>query len=223
MTDPIERIVAAVPASFFAAFAEQADAAYVEALHLTRTNFSEPEQSAMLGHHRHALLERGVRLAAEVAGIAATAEYTRPRGSRYTVVRCDGVHLVRATPKSHRGFPRPAAFRATLARINAWMDLIQPDFFLPTPNPPAPNEMCAMLIVVPRRYGDISIPAWTGIAVPRSDLRGWRTRKSVDQILTHYAPIQMPPEPPVSIKDDAVPRIRQDTPKRLSDGQTPDS
>ena len=214
MIDPRNQITAAVPAAFFAAFEEETGEAYAEALRLTRAHFEEPEQRAMLGYHRHALGERAVRLAAGKTGLTAVAECTDPVGGRYTVVRSDGVRLVRAIPQTHRGLPRPAAFRTTLARINAWMDPIQPDLFRPTSSAVLTNQLTAMLIVVPRRYGDLSIPAWVGVGVPRSDLSGWIVRESIDKLLSRYAAVHIPPEPPASPKDNAFPRLRSGIPKR---------
>ena len=121
MTDPITRVIAAVPAAFFRSLTEQVDAAFGKALWLTRQYHAEPEQANMLGQARHACCEEGFRLAAEDAGIAAVAPHTVPAGGRYSLISHESVHLIRGNVQVHCGPPRPTRFRSAWAALNAWL------------------------------------------------------------------------------------------------------
>jgi hypothetical protein len=213
MTDPIARIMAAVPPAFFRSLAEQTDAAFGKALRLTRQHYDEPEQANMLGQARHACCEEGFRLAAQDAGMTAIAPHTEPAGGRYSLVSNDGVHLIRGNVQSHCGPPRPTRFRSAWAALNAWLNPLQLDL-LRAVAAPASDRLCGMIVVTAdRRHGDPSIPAFVGLGIPNSDLSEWIVLEPITRLLGRYHDLETqthtPREAPVEVKDQAVPRLRK--------------
>ena len=106
MSDPIDRVVRALPAKFLRQLLENTDAAFAEALMLTRRHAEEPEQANMLGQHRHTLCESGFRRAAAENDLTFFAPHTQPAGGRYSLVTSEGVYLVRSNVQRHCGTPR---------------------------------------------------------------------------------------------------------------------
>lgn len=213
MSDPIDRILRAFPAQFFRQVQEYADAAFAEALMLTRRHAEEPEQANMLGQHRHARCEAGFRQAAFENQLTFHAPHTQPAGGRYSLVSTEGVYLVRSNVQRHCGTPRWTSFRQEWAALNQWLDPVQPDL-LRVVSPPRADRLCGMLVITshPRR-GDPSIPAFVGLGIPRADLSDWKVLLSLGELLARYhdidAEIRKPKEAPVHVKDRAVPRLRR--------------
>lgn len=211
MTDPIARILAKFPATFFQGILEQTDAAFGKAMRLTQEHYAEPERVSMLGQARHACCEEGFRQAAQDAGLAALAPHTMPAGGRYSLVSYDGVHLIRGNVQAHCGTPRPTRFRSAWAAINAWLDPLQLDLLRPTASPSS-NKLCGMLVVTADKR-DPSVPAFVGLGIPRSDLSEWVVLEPINRLLGRYHDIETeihtPREAAVEIKDRAIPRLKK--------------
>ena len=176
MTDPITRVIAAVPAAFFRSLTEQVDAAFGKALWLTRQYHAEPEQANMLGQARHACCEEGFGWLPRTRALPAFAPHTVPAGGRYSLISHESVHLIRGNVQVHCGPPRPTRFRSAWAALNAWLDPLQLDLLRVVPAS-ASDRLCGMIVVTAhRRHGDPSIPAFVGLGIPRSDLSEWVVR-----------------------------------------------
>jgi len=217
--DPISRVVRSFPAAFFQNLAEQMDAAFAKALRLSEQHYAEPERCNMLGQSRHACCEEGFRLAAQEAGITSLASHTDPPGGRYSLVKSEGVHLIRSNVQVHCGPPRPTQFRKAWAALNNWLDPVQLDLLKETP-PPSPDRLCGMVVVTAnKRHGDSSVPAFVGVGIPRSDLSDWVVLEPINNVLALYHNIaprtHTPLAPVVEIKDRATPRLK----KGFCDGQ----
>lgn len=212
MTDPIARILANYPATYFQSVSEQIDAAFAKALRLTRQHYSEPEQANMLGQARHACCEEGFRQAAKDAGLNAVAPHTEPAGGRYSLVSRRGVYLVRSNVQRHCGPPRPTRFRSAWAALNAWLDPLQLDLLRAVPAP-CSDRLCGMIVITAnRRQGDPSVPAFVGLGIPRSDLSEWVVLEPINKLLACYHDLETkthaPREALVEVKDLAVPRLK---------------
>lgn len=211
--DPIARILDKYPSAFFQSLVEQMDAAFAKALRVTRQQFDEPEQPAMLGQTRHACCEEGFRTAAQDAGLIASASQTQPAGGRYSLVSHENVHLIRGNVQTHCGPPRPTQFRSSWASLNSWLDPLQLDLLRPI-LAPSPDHLCGMVVVTAnKRDGDASIPAFVGIGVPRSDLSEWVILEPIQKLLGRYHDLETkrhtPREAPVEVKDRAMPRLKK--------------
>ncbi len=213
MANPIDRILASCPAAFFQSLAEQMDAAFTKALRVTCQHYAEPERANMLGQARHACCEEGFRTAAQDAGLTAVAPHTKPAGGRYSLVSHEGVHLIRGNVQVHCGPPRPTRFRSAWAALNAWLDPVQLDLLQAVPVPSS-DRLCGMIVVTAhRRDGDPSIPAFVGLGIPRCDLSEWVVLEPIQKLLGRYHDLETlihtPPEPPVEVKDQAMPRLKK--------------
>lgn len=213
MTDPIQRVLDHCPLAFFQGLAEQIDAAFAKALRVTRQHYDEPERANMLGQARHACCEEAFRAAAQDAGLATVAPHTEPAGGRYSLVSHAGVHLIRGNVQVHCGPPRPTRFRSAWAALNAWLDPVQLDLLRSVPVPPS-DRLCGMIVVTAnRRNGDPSIPAFVGLGIPRCDLSEWVVLEPIQKLLARYHDLDTkthtPPEAPVQIKDQAMPRLKK--------------
>ncbi len=212
MIDPIARILASYPETFFRSLAEQMDAAFAKALRITRQHYAEPERANMLGQARHACCEEGFRAAAYEAGLSVFAPHTKPAGGRYSLVSHDGIHLIRGNVQSHCGAPRPTRFRSEWAALNAWLDPVQLDLLRVVPMP-SKGRLCGMMVVTAHgRSGDPSVPAFVGLGVPHCDLSKWMVLKPIHELLGLYHDLasktHTPPEAPIIVKDLAVPRLK---------------
>lgn len=213
MPDPIDRVLAAFPASFFRAAMEQTDAAFMKAARLTDQNIAEPERANTLGQLRHACAEEGFRAAAQDAGLAPTAPHTEPAGGRFSLVRSQGVYLIRSNIQPHCGTPRPTRFRKAWAALNAWLDPLQLDLLVEVENPPA-DRLCAILVVTASgKRGDPSLPAFVGLGIPSADLSCWKFLQPLTAVLGMYRDLQTqehtPTEAPLEIKDRAIPKLKK--------------
>lgn len=220
MPDPMDHILTTFPPAFFRSLEERTNAAFVKAHHLTCEYYEEPEQVNMLGQARHACCEEGFRAAARESGLAATVVHTRPPGGRYSLVSCEGVHLVRCNVQAHCGPPRPTRFRNAWAALNAWLDPVQLDLLRAVPRPPS-GQLCGMIVVTAhRRCDDPSVPAFIGLGVPRSDLSNWIVLQPIHRMLglCHDRDTRRRtlPDAPVEVKDRALPRL-----KSARHGQSP--
>jgi hypothetical protein len=208
-----DRILRAFPAAFFRQMQEYADAAFAEALTLTRRHAEEPEQANMLGQHRHTRCEAGFRQAAAENKLTFFAPHTEPAGGRYSLVSADGVYLVRSNVQRHCGTPRWTSFRQHWAALNQWLDPVQPDLLRTVP-PPRADRLCGMLVITshPRR-GDPSILAFVGLGVPRADLSDWKALLSLGELLARYHDMdgdaRKPETAPVFVKDRAIPSLKR--------------
>ena len=90
MIDPIARILAHYPATFFQFLIEHMDSSFAKAERVTQQHYAEPERANMLGQARHACCEEGFRMAAQDAGLVAIAPHTKPAGGRYSLVSHGG-------------------------------------------------------------------------------------------------------------------------------------
>ena len=213
MPDPMEQILDTFSPAFFRSLEERTNAAFVKAHHLTCEYYEEPEQVSMLGQARHACCEEGFRAAAQDAGLAATVVHTRPPGGRYSLVSYEGIHLVRCNVQAHCGPPRPTRFRNAWAALNAWLDPVQLDLLRAVPRPPA-GQLCGMIVVTAhKRHADLSVPAFIGLGVPRSDLSSWIVLEPIHRMLglchDRETKRHTPPEAPVEVKDRAQPRLKR--------------
>ncbi len=213
MTNPIARILAHYPATFFRGLTEQMDASFAKAQRVTCQLYAKPERANMLGQARHACCEQGFRIAAQDAGLAAIVPHTKPAGGRYTLVSHGGVHLIRSNVQAHCGTPRPTRFRSAWAVLNAWLDPVQLDLLRSVPMPSA-DQLCGMIVVTAHRSnGDPSIPAFVGLGIPRSDLSGWVYLEPIQKLLARYHDLETkthtPRETPVTVKDRAAPRLKK--------------
>jgi len=212
MTDPIDRILTHIPAHFFQNLLEQTDAAFAKAFRLTNDHYAEPERAAMLGQSRHACCEEAFRRAAQHAGLKAKAPHTQPAGGRYSLVEQGGIYLVRGNVQRHCGTPRPSHFRRAWAELNAWMEPLQLDFLCDVPEPSS-DKLCGMLVVTAHReLGDASLPAYVGLGIPNSDLSDWLLLESLNKVLARYhdhdTQAHKPAGPNISVKDSALPRLK---------------
>jgi hypothetical protein len=213
MTDPVSRILACYPASFFRSLMEQMDAAFATALRLTHQHYAEPERANMLGQSRHACCEEGFRRAARDAGLNPVTPHTEPAGGRYSLVSAEGVHLIRSNVQVHCGPPRPTRFRSAWAALNSWLDPVQLDL-LRTVRMPASDRLCGMLIVTSnKRHGDPSVPAFVGLGIPRADLSEWIALEPIHKLLgrhhDHETTTGTPREAAIQVRDQALPRLKK--------------
>ena len=213
MTDPIARILAHYPATFFQFLIEHMDSSFAKAERVTQQHYAEPERANMLGQARHACCEEGFRMAAQDAGLVAIAPHTKPAGGRYSLVSHGGVHLIRGNVQAHCGPPRPTRFRSAWAALNAWLDPVQFDLLRAVPMP-STDQLCGMIVVTAhRRTGDLSIPAFVGLGIPRCDMSEWVVLEPIQKLLGRYhdleTKIHTPPEALVTVKDRAVPRLKK--------------
>lgn len=213
MASPIDRVVAAVPASFFQAVMEHTDAAFMKAARLTDQNIAEPERANTLGQLRHACVEQGFRTAAQEAGLAPVVPHTEPAGGRFSLVGSNGVYLIRSNIQTHCGTPRPTRFRKVWAAVNSWLDPQQLDFLIEVENPPT-GRLCAMLVVTASgKRGDPSLPAFVGLGIPSADLSCWKFLQPLTTVLGMYhdleTRVRAPREAPLEVKDRAVPKLKK--------------
>lgn len=213
MADVVQQVLSTFPPTFFRSLEERTSAAFVKAHHLTLEHYEEPEQVNMLGQARHACCEEGFRAAAHDAGLAPIVVPTRPAGGRYSLVSYQGVHLIRCNVQAHCGPPRPTRFRNAWAALNAWLDPIQLDLLRAVPRPPS-GQLCGMIVVTAhKRCGDLSVPAFIGLGVPRSDLSNWIVLEPIHRLLglchDRETKRRTPPEAPVELKDRALPRLKR--------------
>jgi hypothetical protein len=213
MLNPIDRVVAAIPASFFQAAMEQTDAAFMKAARLTDQNIAEPERANTLGQLRHACAEEGFRAAAQEAGLAPMVPHTEPAGGRFSLVDSQGVYLIRSNIQTHCGTPRPTRFRKLWAAVNVWLDPLQLDFLIEVENPPT-DRLCAMLVVTASgKRDDPSLPAFVGLGIPSADLSCWKFLEPLTTVLGMYHDLETrertPREAPLEIKDRAVPKLKK--------------
>lgn len=213
MSNPIDRVLAALPASFFRAALEQTDAAFMKAARLTDQNIAEPERANTLGQLRHACSEEGFRAAAIEAGLAPMAPHTEPAGGRFSLVGNQGVYLIRSNIQAHCGTPRPTRFRTLWAAVNAWLDPTQLDLLVEVEDPPT-DRLCAMLVVTANgKRGDPSVPAFVGLGIPSADLSRWKFLEPLTSILGMYHDLDTTDralnEAPIEIKDRAVPKLKK--------------
>jgi hypothetical protein len=219
MSDPISRILRTYPSEFFRQMLEYADAGFAEAHTLASRHSEEPERANILGQLRHARCEAGFRRAASENGLAVVAPHTQPRGGRYSLVKGEGIYLIRSNVQKHCGPPRPTAFRKQWATLNSWLSPLQLSL-LESVTPPQADRLCGMLVTTAHpRSGDPSVPSFVGVGIPRADLSDWVRLISVSDLLALYheadAAARKPPEAPIDIKDKAVPRLK----KKRSDGE----
>jgi len=70
-----------------------------------------------------------------------------------------------------------------------------------------------IVVTAHRRTGDPSIPAFVGLGIPRSDLSEWVVLEPIQALLARYhdldTKIHTPPEPSVTVKDRAIPRLKK--------------
>lgn len=213
MKDPIARILAHYPMTFFQALMEQMDAAFAKALRLTHLHYAEPEWANMLSQARHAHCEEGFRQAARDAGMLPTAPHTKPAGGRYSLVSREGVHLIRGNIQAHCGPPRPTRFRRVWATLNSWLDPLQLNLLQAVRTPPT-DQLCGMIIVTAyKRQGDPSVPAFVGLGIPRSDLSGWVILEPISRLLARYHDLEAKAHTlrvtAVDVNDRAVPRLKK--------------
>jgi hypothetical protein len=213
MSDPVSRIIKAIPADFFKKWLEYADAAFGEALTLSRHHVDEPERPNVLGQLRHARSEAGFRRAAEEARLAVFAPHTEPVGSRYSLATAGDVHLIRGNVQIHCGPPRPSKFRKTWAKVNEWLNPTQLDLLRQVQTPSA-DRLCAIMVTSSNpKWDDQSIPAFVGLGVPRADLSQWVVLEPISALLGHYHDAESAAhkvvEAPVDIKDVAKPKLKK--------------
>jgi hypothetical protein len=213
MEDPVKRIVASCPISFFQNLQEETDAGFTEAFRLTQAYVAEPEQANMLGQHRHAHCEEGFRRAAQAAGLSVFSPHTEPLGSRYSLAQCEGIYFLRGNIQKHCGTPRATCFRKLYAEFNEWLHPIQEDFFLQVPNPPN-DKLCAFLVTTAfGKREDQTVPAFLGIGIPNSDLSDWIDLKSIPELIALYHDAdtrsRTMKERPVEIKDQVIPKLKK--------------
>lgn len=209
MTVLIDRIRRAFPESFFSRLRENMDAEFAGALSLTEQYIAEPEQRGALGQIRHFYAERGFRNAAEEAGLTPRTLETVPPGGKYSTVSQNGVHLVRSNIQKHSGMPRATNFRMEMSAMNSWLDPFQPDLFLNVQEP-SEDHLCAILIVTAHdRSGDLSVPAFVGLGIPRADMSDWVHLMSLTTLSGLYNDPETPEEAPLEVEDTAIPRLRR--------------
>lgn len=214
MVDPLARVIRSFPKQFWQSLQEQIDTAFAEALTLAKKYIDEPEQPNMLGQLRHARCEVGFRNAAQSAGLPPNAFHTERAGSRYSIVKNDGVYLLRANIQAHCGPPRPTRFRREWASLNKWLDPLQLNFFQNVDLPPA-NKLCGLIVVTAYRNKrlDQSSPAFLGLGIPNKNLSAWHVLKPVNMLLAQYHDIETgqhtPQEIAVTVKDRAMPRLKK--------------
>ncbi|MBK8752963.1 MAG: hypothetical protein IPL99_15615 [Candidatus Competibacteraceae bacterium] len=214
MIDPLARVIGSFPKQFWQSLQEQTDTAFAEALHLAKKYIDEPEQPNMLGQLRHARCEVGFRNAAQSAGFPPSAPHTERMGSRYSIVKNNGVYLLRANVQAHCGTPRPTRFRREWASLNKWLDPLQLSF-LKNAEPLPDDKLCGLIVVTAYRDKrlDQSSPAFLGLGIPNQNLSSWYMLKSINALLAQYHDIETrkhtPNEIPVTIKDRAMPRIKK--------------
>ncbi|OUS08860.1 hypothetical protein A9Q96_00515 [Rhodobacterales bacterium 52_120_T64] len=212
MNNPVDRIIDNIPANLFRNLLEQMDAAFSKAVKFTGEKFQPPEKTFMLGQARHAFCEEGFRAAAENVGLNAVSATTEPVGGRYSLIRHQGIHLIRGNIQVHCGPPRATRFRKEWALVNSWIDPLQLDLFSSVPEPSS-DKLCAMLVVsADKKSGDSSLPAFVGLGIPHSDLSSWAFLEPLSKLLGRYnyaetnSHTQEVAE--IGIKDLAIPRLK---------------
>jgi hypothetical protein len=215
MSDPINQILNAYPASFFQRVLEYVDSGFGEAHTLVGRHIDDPEKANMLGQLRHARCEAGFRKAAEESGLDVYAPHTTPSGSRYSLVAAKDVCLIRGNIQKHCGAPRPTAFRKAWAALNQWLEPLQLDLLDMKSRPPA-DRLCGMIVTTANsRHGNPSIPAFVGLGIPWADLSGWAMLMPITDLLARYhdeeTKVRTPQETPVEVKDRAIPKLKKKT------------
>ena len=213
MSDPLVHVIENIPKEFWKSLIEQTDTAFAEASYLVDKHIDEPERLNMLGQLRHARCEAGFRNAAQSAGLPPSALYTKPAGSRYSLINSGGVYLLRANIQTHCGPPRQTRFRKEWASLNGWLEPLQMDFLKNVELPPA-DKLCGLIVVTAYRDRRVqSTPAFIGLGIPNKSLSGWHTLKPVTTLLAQYHDIETrqhaPKEISVAVKDRAIPRLKK--------------
>lgn len=207
----IDRFVRRWPIAFFQNVLEEMDAAFAQALRVTRERIAPPEQRNALGQFRHFAAEAGLRRAGQAAGLNVHVPDTVPRGGLYSLVEAEDIFLLRANISSGLQVPRPSRFRQSWASLNAWLRPEQIDLFEASGPRPTVDRLCGLLITTASNKMDPSLPAWVGIGIPTADLSAWITTVSITEIIARYhdAATPEPVAEPVEIKDRAIPRLKR--------------
>jgi len=211
-----EWVVSRVPQKFWMYLEEETFSAFARAHLLSKTQFEPPEYAAMLAQTRHACCEEAFRHSAENSGLKVTSLETNPMGGRYSLCMADGLYLLRSNIQPHSGTPdKPTKFRSENAALNAWLGPRQLDLLEPDQQSLPAGQACGLIVTTsPRQGQDQSLPAFIGLGVPDKDLKQWLFLRSVDQLVSMYH--DMSPktqEPSVTIKDQALPRLKDKKPE----------
>ena len=207
--DALSQLVSAFPRQFWLNIDENSTEAFGQAHRLTMEKIAEPEQVAMRGQLRHARCEDAFRTSGEACGLEVIAPHTEPAGARYSLIKAEGIYLLRGNIQQHCGAPRATAFRGLYAQHNAWLSPVQQDMLRVVPVPPD-DALTAFLVTSAYKpgKGDQTIPAFIGVGIPRADLSGWHRLVSITDIIALYHESAIIEAAPLEVKDRAVPQLK---------------
>jgi hypothetical protein len=155
-----------------------------------------------LGHHRHWNLERGFREAGASCGLKVHATPTSPPGGHFSVVRAGRFLLARSRILNVGASIRPRKFTRDLARLNSFLEPYQKDLFEPDVELQSDTIFGLLVTLAPRPWQDQTKPAYVGLRVPSSGLRGWHFQMSLEDLQAQYG------SHVESVPDRAIPALK---------------
>lgn len=145
-------------------------------------NYSMPgSQLRMRGYSRHYHVKEALdRAASALSGFISNEHRTKRSGEYYVAVQRNDIKITHVCLKNNRP-PREAQFRSNFAKLNEFLDPVEPDLFDRTvEDEDELGNLFVVICVSPVKGNDVIPEIY--ICVPWSDMKGWHLFCPIDVV-----------------------------------------